>query len=132
MTGIRTAILLLACTVPLLTGAMAQSAPAPRPFTIAEEAIIDRNEALRSIHETDPALVRRALDALKSRDQNKGKQRDVFGGRAGGASPDRSDPSQPAAEIDPATNPDLAIFQRGSPEAAHDLFQLLKKASGRK
>jgi hypothetical protein len=106
---------------------------APRPFTIAEEAIIERNEALRSIYETDPALVRRVLDALKSPAKNKEKQRDVFGPRVpGGQRSDPIDPSEPGAEIDPATNPDLAILQRGSPEAAHDLFQLLKKASGRK
>lgn len=128
MTWIRLAILTLAC-------AMVQSASAaPRPFTIAEEAIIDRNEALRSVYETDPALVRRVLDALKARGRNKDKQRDVFGGpRVPGApDPGRQGPMQPGAEIDPATNPDLAILQRGSPEAAHDLFQLLKKASGRK
>lgn len=125
MTLIRTAILLLACAM-MLQPAIA----APRPFTIAEEAIIDRNEALRSVYETDPALVRRVLNALKSRGQSKDKQRDVFG--PGNPGSGRHDPTQPGAEIDPATNPDLAIFQRGSPEAAHDLFQLLKKASGRK
>ena len=134
MTWIRTATLLLVCAMLLIAGHMLQSASAgPRPFTIAEEAIIDRNEALRSIYETDPALVRRVLNALKSRGPNNDKQRDVFGPKVpGGPSPRQHDPSQPDAEIDPATNPDLAILQRGSPEAAHDLFQLLKKASGRK
>ena len=112
---------------------MGQHSPAPRPFTIAEEAIIDRNDALRSIYETDPALVRRVLNALKTRGQSKDKQRDVFGPRMpGGSGAPTADPSQPDAAIDPATNPDLAILQRGSPEAAHDLFQLLKKAAGRK
>jgi hypothetical protein len=124
---IRSAVLALACA--LLQPANA----APRPFTIAEEAIIDRNEALRSIYETDPALVRRVLDALKSRGQSKDKQRSAFGPRVpGGQDSVPHDPSQSGAEFDPATNPDLAILQRGSPEAAHDLFQLLKKASGRK
>lgn len=134
MTWIRTAILFLACGMPLLACTMLQSAnAAPRPFTIAEEAIIERNEALRAVYETDPALVRRVLNALKSRGQSKDKQRDVFGPRVpGGQHSGPSAPSDPGADIDPATNPDLAILQRGSPEAAHDLFQLLKKASGRK
>ena len=61
MKSLRIAVLLCACALPLHASA------APRPFTIAEEAIIDRNEALRSIYETDPALVRRVLNALKSR-----------------------------------------------------------------
>ncbi len=133
MIWIRTAI--LARAMLLLACALLQSASAaPRPFTIAEEAIIDRNEALRSVYETDPALVRRVLDALKSRGQSRDKQRDAFGGpRVPGApNPARQDPAQSDMQIDPATNPDLAILQRGSPEAAHDLFQLLKKASGRK
>lgn len=125
MTSIRTAILLLVCV--LLLPAIA----APRAFSIAEEAIIERNEALRSVYETDPALVRRVLNALKSGGQSKDKQRDVFGPQGPG-DPGRTDPTRPGADIDPATNPDLAIFQRGSPEAAHDLFQLLKKAASRK
>lgn len=125
MTFVRTALLLAACAV--LQPAIA----APRPFTIAEEAVIERNEALRSIYKADPALVRRVLDALKSRPHSKDKQRDVFGPAEPGT-PARDTPIQPGEEIDPAANPDLAIFQRGSPEAAHDLFQLLKKAAGRK
>jgi hypothetical protein len=125
---IRSAVLALACVL-LLQPASA----APRPFTIAEEAIIDRNETLRSLYQTDPALVRRVLDAIKSRGQSKDRQRDVFGpGAPGNAGSDPRDLSQAEATFDPATNPDLAIFQRASPEAAHDLFQLLKKASGRK
>jgi hypothetical protein len=124
MKSLRIAVLLCACALPLHASA------APRPFTIAEEAIIDRNDALRAVYETDPALVRRVLNALKSPLQHKDKQRDVFGPKVPGGQD--SGPSQPGAEIDPATNPDLAILQRGSPEAAHELFQLLKKAKGRK
>ena len=37
-----------------------------------------------------------------------------------------------AVEIDPQRNPDLAYFQRASPEAAYDLFQLLKRVAGGK
>jgi hypothetical protein len=125
---IRSAVLALACAL-LLQPASA----APRPFTIAEEAIIDRNETLRSLYQTDPAMVRRVLDTLKSRGQSTDRQRDVFGPSApGDPGSGPRDPSQAEATFDPATNPDLAIFQRASPEAAHDLFQLLKKASGRK
>jgi len=125
MKTIRLAILLLAC------GVLQPALAAPRSFTIAEEAVIERNEALRSVYRTDPALVRLALNAMKSRGPGKEKQRDVFGPGSPGQ-PGPRDPAQPGEEIDPAANPDLAIFQRGSPEAAHDLFQLLKKAAGRK
>lgn len=124
MTIVRAA-LLVACA--LLQPAFA----GPRPFTIAEEAVIERNEALRSVYERDPALVRRALNAMKAPNRNKGKQRDVFGPGTPGI-PGGPTPVPPGEAIDPGANPDLAIFQRGSPEAAHDLFQLLKKAAGRK
>lgn len=127
MKSLRIAILLCASAMPLQ-----HASAAPRPFTIAEEAIIERNEALRLVYETDPALVRRVLDALKSRGQSKDKQRDVFGpGAPGDQRAGRHDPAQPGEAFDPGANPDLAIFQRGSPEAAHDLFQLLKKAKAR-
>lgn len=131
---IRMAFLLLACILLQPASILLQPASAaPRPFTIAEEAIIERNEALRTAYETDPALVRRVLNALKSPRKSGDKQRDTFGpGTPADQGAGRSDTIQPGADIDPATNPDLAIFQRGSPEAAHDLFQLLKKASGRK
>jgi len=124
MKTVVTAILLVVC-------ALLQSGNAgPRPFTIAEEAVIERNEALRLVYETDPALVRRVLNAMKSRPSGKDKQRDVLGPKPGDGGGADSAPVVP--DFDPAVNPDLAIFQRGSPEAAHDLFQLLKKAGGRK
>lgn len=126
MATLRLTILLLACAM------LQPASAAPRPFTIAEEAIIERNEALRTVYQTDPALVRRVLNAMKSRGQSKDRQRDVFGPKAPDDRPaDRRDPAEPMPPIDPAANPDLAIFQRASPEAAHDLFQLLKRAAGR-
>jgi hypothetical protein len=126
MATLRLTILLLACAM------LQPASAAPRPFTIAEEAIIERNEALRTVYQTDPALVRRVLNAMKSRGQSKDRQRDAFGPKAPDDRPaDRRDPAEPMPSIDPAANPDLAIFQRASPEAAHDLFQLLKRAAGR-
>ena len=103
-----------------------------RYFTIAEEAIIERNEALRLVYEKDPALVRRVLDSLAKRPASKEKQRDPFARTApADHGPTSRDPASLGPQIDPGANPDLAIYQRGSPEAAHDLFQLLKRAASR-
>ncbi len=103
-----------------------------RNFTIAEEAIIERNESLRMVYEKDPTLVRRVLDALAKRPASKEKQRDLIAKSAPTEQePTSRDPAVLVAPIDPGSNPDLAIYQRASPEAAHDLFQLLKRAASR-
>ena len=102
-----------------LHGATAWSQDAPR-FTLEEETLIARNEALLELLPLDPQGVRKIVDAVVAA---KGKppaapvpqrQRDVT-----------------AVVIDPVRNPDLEVFQRASPEAAYDLFQLLKRVGGR-
>lgn len=83
-------------------------------FSQAEQAIIARNASLRDAFATAPATVRRALDALES-------------ARAG--QPRAAPPIEPELgvdDFDPAEDPDLAELQRVSPEAAHDIFQVLK------
>ena len=95
---------------------------APR-FTLAEEVVIARNDALTELLEIDPWSVRKILDAMAAAKQKppgpaRERQRDV--------GPGRSD----TVRIDPGRNPDLEIFQRASPEAAYDLFQILKRVGG--
>jgi hypothetical protein len=100
---------------------------APR-FTFAEEVIIARNDALVALLPVDPWGVRRILDALTSAKEQPdapkpapraGKHRDILGGES---LPDGVVPP------DAASNPDLILlFQRSSPEAAYDLFQILKR-----
>jgi hypothetical protein len=96
----------------------------PRPeFTTSEEAVIHRNSSLERLAQRDPWVVRRALDAI-ARADNEGSR-------------ESSDRSQMKRKYErppnPEANPDLDTLSRVSPEAAHDLFQLIKKAStGRK
>lgn len=92
-------------------------------FTQAEIVIIGRNAALSQILNTDPWLVRKLLDAAASADQNHtGSPPSVADG------PSHED----AVPVDPNENPDLPQLQRASPEAVHDLFQLLKQAGAAK
>ena len=96
----------LACGLAL--AARAETAPAAAPaFTAAEMAVVNRNDMMRQVLPADPWLVRRVLDDLA---------------RQG------SDAFAPPDGVDPLRNPDL----RSSPEAAYDLFQLLKKAGSGK
>src|SRR5262249_53351050 len=85
-------------------------------FTSAEETIIARNDALVRLRSSHPEIVRKVLDALASVKPR--KRRDLRD----------PDPLRADLPFDPARNPDLVVYQRGSPEAAHDLFQLLKQA----
>ena len=105
--------------------ASAQGDKVKQQFTFAEEVIIARNDALGELLPVDPQGVRRILDALAAAKQQDvpppgsvpaGRQRDVLG-----------EPALPDG-VDAASNPDLKLlFQRSSPEAAYDLFQILKR-----
>jgi hypothetical protein len=98
-------------------GAIAQTpTSAGSTFSAEEQAVIQRNSALNAVLSRDPALVRRVLDAMAS--ANTGGARSSDGGK----------PRKPERPPNPKKNPDLENFGRASPEAAHDLFQLLKKA----
>jgi hypothetical protein len=102
-------------------GALAQTQASgdPRPFTAQEQAIISRNAALSDLVDRDPQLVRDVLGAIASASEM----------RAGyGLEPPKKPSSGQAP--DAARNPDLQQLERVSPEAALDLFQRLKRASG--
>jgi len=92
---------------------------APR-FTIAEQIIIARNEALNELLESNPWAIRTIMDVLVA-----GKQR-----ASPRASTEKRQRDAGSIRLDPQRNPDLEAFQRSSPEAAYDLFQLLKRAAG--
>jgi hypothetical protein len=112
--------LLLLCE---MSAAPAQTgAPREPVFTATERAIIARNQALSIAFTVDPEVVRRILDEMaqpKPRLEQKSaqKKRDMFDGKG-----------TPPAPIDLSTNPDIDVYlQRASPEAAYDLFQILKR-----
>jgi hypothetical protein len=129
--GRSASAILFAALLTLLGVGPVGGASAPR-FTLAEEVIIARNDALSALLPLDPAGVRTILDALEAAKRTpaaprpeppKETFRDVLGGPGGDGS----------ARIDPARNPDLSqLFQRASPEAAYDLFQILKRVGGGK
>ena len=92
-------------------------------FTLAEEIIIARNDALNELLAVDPWSVRKIMDAMLASKQGAPTKEPAAKAER------RRDAG--AVVIDPQRNPDLEVFQRASPEAAYDLFQLLKRvASG--
>lgn len=90
-------------------------------FSQEELAIIHRNQSLSKIVKIDPWTVRELLDVV-----NDGKGRSVQTRQSIAPAP------PPRETIDPDADPDLEGMQRASPEAVHDLFQLLKRASQKK
>jgi hypothetical protein len=94
-------------------------------FTLAEESIIARNDMLSALLAVDPVGVRKIVDAIVA-----SKQRSSSPKRKRGRTVDKPPSGDGAVVIDPARNPDLIVFQRASPEAAYDLFQLLKQVAG--
>ena len=98
----------------------------PPTFTAPEIMIITRNAALSTLIQENPWLVRQLLNALATVEPaaptDRPAQRTDDQG-VGGAARD---------VLDPRANPDLDRLQRASPEAALDLFQLLKQAATRK
>jgi hypothetical protein len=115
------AIMAVAIALP----AVAQGPQGSPKFNLAEEVVIARNDVLTSLLSVDPWGVRKVLDAVdgaKQRPptQSKGSYRDVSGGLIGDGS----------IQIDPQQNPDIDLFfQRASPEAVYDIFQILKQAA---
>jgi len=83
-------------------------------FSASDRQTIERNEMLRAAQGRDPWLVFKVLREMLDTDRT----RDVLLSRDPGADRD----------FDAERDPDLEQFQRVSPEAAHDLFLLLKKA----
>lgn len=119
MLGILVAITAVLAFGPSLALAQDRARPA---FSRDEQAIVDRNAVLSELASKNPRLVRKALEALRTPETGTAKSLSVQKPR----------PSRRVAadelQMDPGANPDLERLLRSSPEAAHDLFQLLKKA----
>ena len=99
-----------------------ESGQGPPRFTFAEEVIIARNDALVALQPVDPWGVRRILDALAVAKEQPDKPKSAPTALRGGPRPKKVIPP------DATSNPDLnLLFQRSSPEAAYDLFQILKR-----
>jgi non-ribosomal peptide synthetase component F len=102
----------------------AQAQRLPPIFTAADEVVIERNEVLQDLRRISPRDVRRILDALAFATSKRNDDPEFH------RKPARRLQRDNAAErpaFDPEKNPDLVVYQRSSPEAAHDLFQLLKQ-----
>lgn len=78
-------------------------------FTGDELAVIERNVLLKRVVQTDPEAVRALLDVMKS---------------------DAAETSNSEPDEAPSDNPDIDRLQRSSPQAAHDLIQIMKQAGG--
>lgn len=118
--------------VPVMLGALLATAHAQRDllkdlkFTVAEEEIIARNEVLKKLRRTDPDGVKDILDALTSLTARQARQAPAPTQPRIVRRPKEGAPAK--IPFDPERNPDLLLFYRASPEAAHDLLQLLKQA----
>jgi hypothetical protein len=91
-----------------------QGSPASPSFTREELVIINRNASLQEMSKSNPWMVRRLLDAMEK------------------AEPGSTTSQSPARSDETSDDPDLDRMQRASPEAVHDLFQLLKQAGEKK
>jgi len=94
-------------------------------FTAADEVVIERNEVLQDLRRISPRDVRRILDALAFVASKRNDDPDFHRKPARRMQRDNNSADRPA--FDPEKTPDLVVYQRSSPEAAHDLFQLLKQ-----
>jgi hypothetical protein len=93
-------------------------------FSAADEVVIGRNEVLQDLRRVSPRDVRRILDALAFVTAKRNDDPEFH------RKPARRMQRDNLADLpafDPEKNPDLVVYQRSSPEAAHDLFQLLKQ-----
>ncbi|MBR0695621.1 hypothetical protein [Bradyrhizobium lablabi] len=88
-------------------------------FSKAELSIINRNQTLRSLVKTDPKTVRKALDLM---------QRNHIGSRS--EVPGGDGDLQSRDEL--TADPDLDELERSNPEAARDLFLLIKRVATEK
>jgi hypothetical protein len=93
-------------------------------FTAADDVIIERNEVLQDLRRISPRDVRRILDALAFATSKRNDDPEFH--RKPARRMQRDNPADRPV-FDPEKNPDLVVYQRSSPEAAHDLFQLLKQ-----
>jgi len=107
----------IAMTLGLTHAAVAEIGARPEQpaFTSTDLTIINRNESLKQIVTEDPWVVYRVLRAMD------------------GAARELVTPAvRPEVRVDPKRDPDLGDLPRVAPEAAHDLFILLKKVGQKK
>lgn len=119
MTWVRIMLAIWATAAPILASERAAAGDAAAPFSTDDRVIIERNAALRQLASRDPRLVRAALDAIATAAQTSGTTTTSM----------ERDAVMSTPKPKPSRNPDLDNLERSSPEAAHDLFQLIKKAS---
>lgn len=93
--------------------------PALPQFSKADLALIERNATLRELYVYNPWLTYRVLRTIDEADG--ARRRDAMPGQT---------PPPASTPFDEKRDPDLGEFQRVAPEAAVDLFALIKKASG--
>lgn len=117
VSAITVAPAVLALTLGLAQPARADmTTPNAEPsFSPMEVEMIARNESLRSALKTEPWLVFRAVKILEQ--PHPSDRGDAF--------------TEPKRQPGSHHNPDLDHLQRIAPEAAQDLFALLKKAGGK-
>lgn len=109
---------LLALGLGLSEPALAASGPTPLPeFSAAQLELIARNETLRAVLSRQPWLVHRVLKEME-------KARAAGDERAAPLAEPRRTRKE---RFDKMRDPDLNGMERVSPEAAYDLFQMLKK-----
>jgi hypothetical protein len=111
-------VLVLFLSFLLQTPCDAKSSRGPS-FSKAELVIVDRNQTLRALIKTDPKAVRKALDLM---------QRNHIGPRSAGSVRDSDLQSRDELTADP----DLDELERSNPEAARDLFLLIKRVATEK
>lgn len=100
------AVQLYAC--PASADVAARSAP---EFTAEERVVIERNNTLKLLVKDDPWTVKSFLDVLMTLAPD-GDGETALGDDGG----------------TPSSNPDIDKLERSSPEAAHDLMQIIKQA----
>ncbi len=88
-------------------------------FSKAEMSIINRNKTLRSLAKSSPKAVRQVLDVM---------QRNQIGSRSATSVGDDGLQSRDES----AADPDIDELERSNPEAARDLFLLIKRVATEK
>ncbi|MGY3610117.1 hypothetical protein [Bradyrhizobium sp. Leo121] len=114
MTKSAALIFLVALQVALPCNARSAS---DQSFSKAELSIIDRNQTLQTLMKSHPQAVRQALDLM---------QQNRVGSRSTGS--EESLQSRDESVVDP----DLDELERSNPEAARDLFLLIKRVAAEK
>lgn len=114
----------------LLCSIAEPAAAQPVTFTPAEQALIARNASLRAAVNLSPSTVRQILDALAA-SQTQNTAQDAAQDTTRASHPTQAgQPSGPAgSDFEQAADPDLSDLQRVSPEAAHDVFLVLKQVA---